>query len=161
MFVCTIENNVTYATVLEGYGEHICRIPIGYDDTTGSVYSAAAALSPLPGMGPRFFEFVFWIQEIGIDNSEPYRYFDGLRTRFIESSKDRRLVLEAILAATDSLIDTVRPAVVTMYTYEKDLPEKALRKYELIAEQLRNKGYSGGRSDSYHGQQAWQLWVQH
>jgi hypothetical protein len=54
---------------------------------------------------------------------------------------ERSVVLQAILGALSCMLDKVNPGKVTMRTFYKSLPEKALKKYEKISYLMVARGY--------------------
>lgn len=158
-FVCSItpESQVEAAR-FAGNGETLVQIPVGYDGQTGVTFSVLVALSPLPGHFPEGFELTFCVVEADPDDDYITERWDGSETRRAISDPDHRsLVLAAILAGVRTLVEEVRPPLVTMTTYRDNLPDRALTKYHTIASILEEFGYRVGRTDPYHGRHIWMM----
>lgn len=160
MFVCTVApGNPLPLNILRGNEEFIVRIPVGFDDDTGAVYSAFVAFSPLAGHADiPGYECVFSVIEASHDQEHVRNCWDGLETQpLIPKPEDRTMVLNAICMAISVLIDEANAGIVSMTTHSPDLPKKALRKFNRICTVFSDKGYEAGKSDSYHGRHIWMM----
>lgn len=156
-FILTLETNKAPRTkILWDESEVLARAAIGYDDETEDVFSVFVALSPFAGAQAGEFELVFSIERFSGEGFEQARYFDGMKTQyFLNAPQDRKLVLNAVLHSVSALVDKASPRLVTMTTYEPDLPEKALKKYWAISLWFEELGFNVGKFDPYHGNLAW------
>ena len=80
---------------------------------------------------------------------------DGHETKKLLQDADRELVLRVICMETINMLQMLKPDTLVMSTMTSDLPEKALRKYEVISAAIRDAGYRGGRGDRFNGDQIW------
>lgn len=152
-----IEDEACTLTTLEGNGEFIARVACGYDDETGYVYSLVVALSPLVGQADLpGFELTFSIIEASDNDSHMREIWDGEDTKLIMADAvHRRVICRVLDIAVAHLIDVSQPKVVSMTTHTANLPTPALRKFNRICTVFRDKGYTAGRVDPYHGHYAW------
>lgn len=160
MFVSSIDlTGEVLFDVLRGEGEFIVRAPIGYDDETDVVYSAFVALSPLAGYADvPGYELVFNILEAAIDGSFVHEFWDGADTRRFLSERGLRLRIRTLIfRAVEILIDDAAPNLVSMTTHSPDLPATALMKYQQICGIFRNRGFTAGKADSWHGRHIWMM----
>ncbi|TPM27176.1 hypothetical protein [Mesorhizobium sp. B2-3-5] len=153
------ENEPLEIIELNGNGEHIARVAIGYDDETDHTYSVVVALSPLPGHGGLHdFELVFSIVETYVDSDHSHSFWDGTDTKpFLADAHQRTLTAAIIVTLVSRLIDVVAPDVVTMTTYTSHLPAQALQKFHQIALVFAQKGYNAGEADPWNGQRIWMM----
>ncbi|MGV2130041.1 hypothetical protein ACQZ4Q_12570 [Agrobacterium vitis] len=139
-----------------GQGEYILQVPVGFDDETKAVISAFVCFATVAGYGDQRYELAFCVVIADADEDD-YRK-DGLQTSAVlRDKKDRQRVLAVILHAVMRLIEEVNPPALFMTTYELNLPEKALVKYDKIAGVFGSMGYKAGRGDPMHGQHIWMM----
>lgn len=153
-FICTLDpNDDLDIDVIESNEEYVVRLAIGFDSESQKTYSLAVALSPLPGGS---MELTFSVLIFCQNSGEWHDIWDGLATSAIFSSKDERnLIRAALMACVTLLIDHVRPHTVNFVTHTAALPNKALVKFFEVQQIFIDKGYAGGRADSYHGRYVW------
>jgi hypothetical protein len=85
-------------------------------------------------------------------------YWDGLKTKpMMPDISDRSLVFSALLDVIGILIDEQQPEKLYMTTHSANLPPKALHKFKRIVAFCRERGFRGGRSDSFHGHWNWMM----
>ncbi len=143
--------------VIEGNGEFLVRVALGAVESEGGVLSLVVALSPAPGGVPGEMEQVFHVTYAQADDSIS-QYFDGLdTTRLISAPEHRQMTRNALCAATHELIKRAQPESVFFVTHNNHLPDKALVKYEEIADVYRSCGYDARKGDSWHGQHIWMV----
>lgn len=160
MFICTVHPGSDIPiVVLKGNDEFIARVPVGYEDATGAVYSAFVAFSPLIGYADiPGYECIYSVIEASHDQSHTRDCWDGTETLpLIPDRDDRTIVLNVICLAIDRLIDEANAPIVSMTTHTPNLPSKALRKFNRICTVFREKGYHAGKADSYHGRHIWMM----
>jgi hypothetical protein len=160
MFICTLEpGSPIPIVVLKGNNEFIVRAPVGFEDSTGVVYSALVAFSPLIGYADiPGYECVFSIIEAQPDESHIRDCWDGLETKpLIPDTEHRNLIRGTIGLAVTHLIDEACPGLVSMTTHSANLPPKALRKFNELCRVFRGKGYIAGRADSWNGRYTWMM----
>ena len=144
------------AAFLSNPDESIARICIGHDDETGNVYSVFVALvksTTVPGRSEIFFNVIEACAHD--DEAEDDWLSDGSQTLRFLKGDHRKVVLSCICMAVQRLVDRSRPEVVYMMTVTPNLPEKALRKYDIICSAMRDVGYETGRDSPYHGSAIW------
>ena len=154
-FVCILEDECPFTVAVTPKNrEAIAIIPIGYDDETDIDFKMLVTLSPIPGYGEDGYELAFAIIEIE-DGCETLRW-NGLDTRrAIPDPGHRSLIRAALGLAVQRLIDDTKPSIISMFTYEADLPPAALRKFHDVGLIIKAAGYRGGRADPYHGRHVW------
>lgn len=160
MFICTVApGEPVPIMVLEGNNEFLARMPVGFDDATGAVYSVFAALSPLIGYADvPGYECIFSVIEASHDEQHIRECWDGLETQALISDGQHRAVIRNVICmAVDRLVDAAQPGIVSMTTHSSNLPSKALRKFNQICTVFSQKGYKVGRADSYHGRFIWMM----
>lgn len=126
-------------------------INFGYNSETKTTFSVMIGLSPLPGGDMEHF---FCIIANNADNSKE-EYFSGLQTKGLFPPDARKLVLEMVLSATQSLISTAQCSSIRMFTHDADMPKKALIKHTMIAKVIETCGYAINKPDPYHGRHIW------
>ena len=77
--------------------------------------------------------------------------------RAVVSKDDRSNVLSLVCRSTQLLVKLAMPINVTMSTYYAHLPERALRKYEIIGNALADCGYVC--IDAYRNSRGYDRWV--
>lgn len=153
MFVCTIGDDLEIETLSRG-GEFICSMDIGHDDDTR--YSLLVALSPVPGQPYDYLELIFAVLRITNEGEESL--FDGQQTKAaIPEKVHRERILGALCALVQTLIDASQPSVVSMTTHTANLPKPALRKFHLVADIFRQRGWVAAQDSPYHGHRAWEM----
>ncbi|WP_146173366.1 hypothetical protein [Sphingomonas faeni] len=160
MFICTVSpGGPVPIVILRGNEEFLARVPVGFDDDTGAVYSVFAALSPLIGYADvPGYECVFSIIEASHDEAHMRDCWDGLETEpLIPDSEHRGHILNLICMVVGRLVDAAQPGIVSMTTHSPNLPEKALLKFNQICTVFHEKGYTVWLSDSYHGRYVWMM----
>jgi hypothetical protein len=128
--------------------------PIGYDDVDGSAYQLFVSFDVAPG---GIIEYSFCIVRVH-SNGVGHDFWDSQVIANMISSSDRRMVRALLLDATRKLVDDTLYPEVTMHTFNRNLPPKALAKYRLIAQIFRDAGY-GIRETERQGQHIW--WFKH
>jgi hypothetical protein len=127
-------------------------VNIGHDEATNCTYSIALGLEPQPGGA---MEYYFCIIVYNGNTDEETSCFSGLESTNILPQVQRGAVLRAFLHATRLLLIQVNPANVNWCTWDQNLPEKALRKYLLIARVFESAGYRVESAAPHNGQYFW------
>jgi len=145
--------------MLQGNGEFIARVPCGFDDETGCVYSIFVALSPLAGHADiPGYELIFNIVEAQPDGTHIREYWDGEETKAIIIDREHRRLVRYVLAMlVKPLIDESNANLISMTTHTAGLPRKALHKFNQICSILREGGFQAGPADPYHGHHVWMM----
>jgi hypothetical protein len=144
--------------VLQGGIDSIARVCLGYDPESGRIYSASVALVIVPGQPDDHRELVFDVVDAHPEDDRDIEFLnDGLQTKSFLAGEDRLYALRIICLAACHLIDSLRPNVISMMTVERDLPDKALRKYHVLADAISSLGYQAGEADPYYGTRIWLL----
>jgi len=160
MFICTLtpDNDVTFTT-LKRDNEIIVRVAIGYDSTSSEVISLFCVLSPLIGYSDiPGYELVFNLLRSTQDGNEISAYWDGEETKaFLTDGDERRRVRALLIAVVGSLLDETNANLVSMTTHTPNLPPKALEKFYSICAIFRDKGFTAGKADVWHGQHIWMM----
>ena len=143
---------------LFGDGEFILRVPIGYDDVEGTVYSVVVALSPLVGYADLpGYELVFNVTAAD-EYGDVVAYWDGSDTAALLAEASLRGRVRALICRlVDMLIDEADPPLVSMTTHRAGLPARALRKYYDICAIFARRGFTAGKADVWHGQHIWMM----
>jgi hypothetical protein len=153
MFACEIGESHRFSVSYQN-DEVIAASRIGHD--RHAIYGLFVALAPLPGCPRNEMELVFHVtRDTGGDVKA---FYDGAATQaFIPASSDRDKILMLLLEMVRASINVIQPKKVILNTHSPELPEKALRKYDLIAKMLMQCGYMAGRGDAYHGRKQWMM----
>jgi len=153
-FVCTLASGIVPIVVVTSRGRAAATFDVGYFDDRPLDLKAVVALEGTP-------EPDLTVQLIAVDverSSEVATFLSGRTTRrFISSREDRAAILNAILAAVHSVVDTIRPERIHRETQDDDLPDRALRKHLLIEGVIRMSGYSVVEEGLTGGAHVWVL----
>lgn len=140
----------------ENGSDAVVTSQVVYDNELNVTYSTFCCLSPVIGADDRSFELAFFVIEKEHETGYEYNINNGLDTKNkIVEAEQRAAVLSAIICSIDILIEKISPNVVTMITYNANLPDKALKKYSDIMSLFRQRGYTGGPTDPYYGRTCW------
>lgn len=156
-FVCAIDDHsdaVELTVRIEGEDAY-ARICLGHDDETGAIYSVLVHM-PLYLPRPNGRDVHFAIVELVIEDGEEliYEHRDGTETRFLDR-RVRQVALWCVVTAINELALQLQPDTIVMTTLTPKLPEKALHKYDVICDALRDVGYVGRRDSPFLGTQSW------
>lgn len=135
--------------------ELLHRIPFGRDDSQGNEVSILVHIMTNPPFdGPQnCVELMF---SVLVESEGVLTHIDdGGLTKGLLDEGNRQLALRVICMETINMLKELRPDVVTMSTLTLGLPEKALRKYEVVSGAIRAAGYRGGRGNSFNQDQIW------
>lgn len=135
--------------------ELIHRVPFGKLNDPAAEVSVVIHISMNPPFdGPeRCMELKFSIL-VNLDGT--LRHIDdGRETKAFLAEAERELALRVICIETIKMLSILSPDSLVMSTMTSDLPEKALRKYDVISRAIRAAGYQGGRGDRFNGDQIW------
>ncbi len=159
MFRCALAELDEISLSVTTFGSSVVvQFPVGYDESTGFRYSIAAAFDAVPGYGDDVKELAFWMTEYDPEEDVVYDLRDSLVVKAkIPAQSDRLAILGALRQMVGVLIDETSPRVVTMITYDANLPFQAMRRYRAIASVFAENGYRVGTSDPYHGRQTWMM----
>jgi hypothetical protein len=152
-FVCTFSAaHMSFDVVSEGSATSVF-IPIGYDDQADISYFASIGIDVLAGgMSELFFHVVEQSHETGAART----YWCGKDTTFIVGH-DRALVLDAICAGAQLLVDVGTPEMIEVTTYDENPPEHALIKHFRVMSVFESNGYTISTFEPYHGKRLWKL----
>jgi hypothetical protein len=81
-------------------------------------------------------------------------FWDSLEVAAVIPKGDRALILRLLLETTEHIIKISKFPEVTMHTFSRDLPPKALVKYRYIAQVFTSAGYRG-TTEERRGQHVW------
>jgi hypothetical protein len=154
-FVCTARRREYHADVFRDGDSHAITVPVGYDDYEDKNYFVMIGLDFLVGGAPRELEYYFCIIEVDGLNKTDRRIWSGRDLRDDISAEDRAMILCIILAATEALLNTVKPSRVFRCTRDADLPERALEKHYEVSQIFTKCGYAVQTADHYHGKRTW------
>lgn len=135
--------------------ELLHRVPFGEDPTTGQIVSILVHMTTNPPFdGPEnCMELMF---SVLVDTAgELTNIDDGIQTKDLIGDDQRNLALRVICLETIEILKIAKPDVVTMATIVQRLPEKALRKYDVIGAAVCAAGYRGGRGNSFEHDNIW------
>lgn len=150
-FEFTIQSD-WHAEAFRRGSSYLVVINIGYDPVIDHTYSIIVGLEGAVGGGMEYF---FSILDADNRNNTEIELHSGLETTILFSKEQRIAVLKAVLDATKVLLNQVNPDRVSWFTWDADLPEKALAKYLQVADIFEMCGYRVHTSDAYHGRYAW------
>jgi hypothetical protein len=125
---------------------------IGYDDQIDLSYSLVVGLEPAVGGA---IEYFFHIVEADGETGGEHTYWSGKETAHFILKDDRKVILEAVLTATQLLLKNAQPSRVEVTTYDPDPPDKALVKHLMIGRVFELGGYQVHAGNSYHGKRVW------
>ncbi len=152
-FVCVLQSDQGFAAVEEDTKGLSLQTVIGHDDVHPITYSLLIQLTDLVGFA---WEISFSIIEFDGDVGVPRKIYSGVASKsFLSSREDRSMVAGHVAGAAAALVERAKPAEVFMCTIDRNLPLKALQKYELIARFVRDLGYTVHRSEAPNGQRIW------
>ena len=155
-FIFTLQSSGNAGRVLDGNGEYIAIVPIGYDNESGDVFSIFTAFSPSGGDGPREYEFIFKVTRANSTFESVVDYWDGLETVSVFPLKSQRqLVFTELCDMLRALISLANPIRLTMMTHTSNLPKKALLKFQKLAIVMREEGFDARRVASMNGSHMW------
>ncbi|NJL08927.1 MAG: hypothetical protein HC900_12290 [Methylacidiphilales bacterium] len=153
-FVCTIDPDSIQAAFFQEGGDYLIVIPIGFDDASPLTYSLMVTLSP---SGGGLLEYAFCIIEANDVEYSENQIWSGLESARFLKGDDRKDVLSLLIQCTKFLLDSVRPLSVFFCTIDTFAPEKADRKYSLVAQTFEMCGYRVRTTDPWHGQRYWRM----
>lgn len=124
---------------------------VGCDEALGLTYSIAVGLEPLPG---GYLEYYFYIVTVNEITDEFKTIFSGRDSEYVLPKVQRGAILRTILHATSSLLNQVNPEQVSWCTWDRNLPEKAMVKYNLVLRVFETCGYRVQAAE-HKGQHFW------
>jgi hypothetical protein len=150
-FVCTLRSDGSLLPVVATYPKLTSLVyPIGYDDLDGRAYQLFISFGSAPG---GIIEYSFCVVCNFIDGTSS-DIWDSREVAATISKSDRALILRLLLEATGHMIKSSQFPEVTMHTFARDLPPKALAKYRSIAQLFNREGYRV-RTEERRGQHIW------
>lgn len=141
-----------HAEVFRRGNAYLVVLNIGYDKVIDHTYSLIVGLEPAIGGGMEYF---FSIIDADNRNNTEEAIYTGLGTSDIFTKDQRLQTLKALLDATKYLLNQVNPDRVTWFTWDANLPTKAMAKYLQVAHIFEMCGYVVRTSDAYHGRHTW------
>ena len=147
-FVCTAFGQ---GTPFE-YVNDTVLMPIGYDNAERKSYSIMTGFTPTGGGD---LEYYLCILEANHSENTEAQLWSGLETKAFLKPELRDNILQSCLYATNILIRLQRPQRVFCCTHDAGLPEKALRKYYLIANTFKMCGYQVSQQDVILSKHSW------
>ncbi|MCA0407214.1 MAG: hypothetical protein LCH39_13815 [Proteobacteria bacterium] len=156
-----LSSDITTATIsfqitMNG-SDAVVQIPIGFDDELKRNYVLHICMAPFVGAVQSEFELTFFIS-IYDEKMDAFLapLWCGKELRnFIPEAPHIARIRIALLTAIEAMISKLSPQHVRVFTYQANLPKKALRKFNLIATLFHHKGYRCGEGDPYHGRRIW------
>jgi hypothetical protein len=152
-FVCTLRSEGSLLPAVAAYPKLTSLVyPIGYDDLDGSAYQLFISFGSAPG---GIIEYSFCIVCSSNDGTS-HDIWDSREVAAVISKDDRAVIviLRLLLETTAHMVKSSQFPEVTMHTFARDLPQKALAKYRDIAQVFYREGY-GVRTEERRGQQIW------
>ncbi|MGU3540998.1 hypothetical protein [Methylobacterium sp. A54F] len=138
-FICTVTRGGFRLQVFRAGASGIAIINIGHDDAEPLNYSAVVGLDVLAG---GMSELFFHIVEADGETGGEHEFWSGKDTGFIADPVDRETILASVLTGLRSLLSTVEPEEFVWFTYDEDLPKKALLKFRAIRQAIKRSGYT-------------------
>jgi hypothetical protein len=151
-FVCILDNEDAFYEVARRGSSHLVTINVGYDDAEERSYSAMVALDRMAGGE---WELTFCLSEYDAETDGIHDFFRERDVAGFIAKNDRTLILVHVIRAIHDLLHSVQPDRVYMCTFEADLPEPAMLKYDSIEEMFRVCHYAVHRQPDHHGQRIW------
>ena len=145
--------------ITQNGSDAVAQIPLGFDADLARNYSLMVTFSPAVGDGPGEFELVFFIIEFDeMGGNVLQEISDGRAMRAVTQDRQHLdMIGIALLTAVDALITKISPRRIHMSTMTPHLPNKALRKFNMIATLFSQKGYRSGKGNAYHGRHIWMI----
>lgn len=151
-FVCTIQpDRLDFDTARLGSSCNI-RTRVGHDATGNINYFLMLTLDFHPTQG---LEFAFNIIEAFADGRPEHVIWESAVMAELAEKEDRHRIRQLLFRLTVQLLRFVAPPRFCMTTYDADLPERALEKYNQLCEIFMHSGYNVRRTNPYHGRHAW------
>lgn len=141
-----------HAEVFRRGSAYLVVVNIGYDQEIDHTYSVMVGLDGAPVGG---LELFFSIIDADNGNNTSTELFSGLDTLALLTKDQREAVLKTALDATKSLLNQVNPERVSWFTWDANLPHKAMVKYLRLARMFQMCGYEVHTGDVYNGRHAW------
>lgn len=141
-----------HAEVFARGGAYLIIVNVGYDTVIDHTYSLTVGLEPAPVGGMECF---FSIDDADNASNTQNSLYSGLETKNLFTKSQRATILKAVLYATKSLLNQVNPERVSWFTWDPNLPGKAMSKYLQLAHTFEMCGYEVHVGDAYHGRHAW------
>lgn len=141
-----------HAEVFRRGSAYLVVLNIGYDADIDHTYSLIVGLEPAPSGGMEFF---FSILDADNSTNTEAELYSGLHTTHLFTAGQRSAILKAMLDATKSLLNQVNSERVSWFTWDTNLPPKAMAKYLRLARTFEMCGYEVHTGDAYHGRHVW------
>jgi hypothetical protein len=135
-FVCTAPSPPYQFSVSNDGNKIAIDFRVGYDDAIDVDYLALVGL----GGAPDGMEYYFCIIKVDGDDRRETRIWHSVDLPVGCTKHHRSAILSAILAATDKLLRSVMPRLVSR-VIEANLPAKALVKHEAVSQIFTSCGY--------------------
>lgn len=153
-FVCTITDGNFSGSVFKKGNAHAVIYLIGYDDTEDRSYFLFVSLDPVIGEDDGL-ELSFRVIEYDAEADSEYAYWSGKDTASFIKGDDRKAILAILSMAANHLLNSAKPSKVLACSMDKDSPERANKKFMLLAHVFEKCGYSVTTWDTYHGLRCW------
>ena len=141
-----------HAEVFRVGGAYQIVINAGRDAALKRTFSVAVGLEPLPTGDLEYFFYIVNMEE----GTDAYTsHMSGLETKAFIPALARPAILRAILQATKDLLVQVNPITVSWTSYDRNLPEKGLTKFQQIVKVFEVVGYRVEEGEPYHGRHHW------
>lgn len=151
-FICTAVHSAYHFDVFRRGDSHAITFPVGYDDVEDINYFAMVGLDSMP---PGELKYYFCLLEVDGSSKTERMIWSGKDLPGEITESDRRVILEIILIATESLLKSVAPERVFRCTHDANMPDKALEKHHEISQVFIRCGYLVHTADSFHGKRTW------
>ena len=126
--------------------------PIGYDGAIDSAYFLEVILDVSPGLGA---EFSFCVTEHDA-NGDERRFWRSRDLANVIPRGARPSIVTELGWLCFAIAMIAKPPEFSMFTFEADLPDKALKKYKIMCGQFESAGYNI-TSEEYHGRKIWRM----
>jgi len=149
----TSDNHST-PTCCGGGSSYYVIVRVGYDPDRQTNYSVEVGLRPVAGCTHLEYHFCL-IGAWPPDQEEVY--WSGLDTPGDIPPECRKKVLEAVLSATENLLNHVKPQEVFRITRDVDVSGKMLAKHDAVSLVFQRCGYEVAQALVYHGKLTWMM----
>jgi hypothetical protein len=125
------------------YGDYIVDFDLGEDSDTIEVVQMMVALVEDDDTGNDPFELMFGIRRRSLETgATTLPAFDHEAARQYVPKESADEVMRLVLDSIGKLMETVNPGLITMESFESDLPALAMAKYMRICNRLGELGYT-------------------
>lgn len=141
-----------HADMFRRGSSYLVLVRVGYDPDRRTNYYIQVGLQPV--MGCNYLEYEFCLIGVVPPDREEI-YWSGLDVPGDIPSVERNKILGAVLAATENLLNHVKPDEVFRITRDVDVSGKALAKHDAVSLVFERCGYEVARAAEYQGKSTW------